>query len=500
MAKKKRKLKTGRIVLIAVVIVVFVAIVYGFMNLDKLFPEKGTEEQEVTEGEVVARVNGDPIYASELDKRLKMYQAQFGPQMTRDFVLNQTINEVLLLQESKKQGIIVDEEKIQEGLDAWFLELEQQVPEEQLSAILSAQNLTLEEFKKDTEDTYRKNFLIFELLNRTVFSKIDDSQYQADTSVTEQEIEEYYNANQEMYDRIDASHILICYEGASQCTANRTREEAEQLMSEVQTQLMNNGDFEELAIEFSDGPSGPQGGNLGEFSRGQMVGAFESAAFALKYPNQLSDIVETDFGFHIIKLNSKKNQLEDFATEIRFQLQLEKQQESQSMVQQVQQEELEKYISGLRAEAEIKIITANPNLAKDITPQPGIQTFSEKQGEVCTEDGKPIIRLFSTTRCPHCTWITETFDSTMKEYVSKGDIVAYHWELDTEDNTLTDFVEDFMPQTEKNVYREFNPMATVPTFIFGCKYYRVGTGYESDNDLAAEKREFVAVIEALLDN
>jgi len=130
----------------------------------------------------------------------------------------------------------------------------------------------------------------------------------------------------------------------------------------------------------------------------------------------------------------------------------------------------------------------------------GVKTFSQKDGaDICTEDGKPVVFLFSTTWCPHCTWIIDTFDSTMKEYIDAGKIVAYHWEVDTNDNTLTDTVETTVPPEHLAVYQEFNPQGSIPTFVFGCKYSRIGNGYEAQNDLASEKAEFEALIESMIE-
>ena len=131
--------------------------------------------------------------------------------------------------------------------------------------------------------------------------------------------------------------------------------------------------------------------------------------------------------------------------------------------------------------------------------QPGsITTFQVADNKVCTEDGKPVIRLFSTTWCPHCKWIKDTYDSTVKEYVDQEKIVAYHWEFDTGDNTLTEQVEEAVPDAEQVIASQFNPEGYVPEYVFGCKYYRIGNGYESKQDLAAEEAEFRAVIETLI--
>ena len=116
---------------------------------------------------------------------------------------------------------------------------------------------------------------------------------------------------------------------------------------------------------------------------------------------------------------------------------------------------------------------------------------------ITTDDGKPIIRMFSSTSCPHCTWAKQPFDDTMMEYADQ--VQAYHWELDIGDNTLTDIVESDTPKDEMMVYRRFNPSGTVPTFVFGCKYFRIGSGFErAPNGKAREAEEFREIIEKLL--
>ena len=125
-------------------------------------------------------------------------------------------------------------------------------------------------------------------------------------------------------------------------------------------------------------------------------------------------------------------------------------------------------------------------------------TFYSNEGEIQYENGKPVIRLFTTTWCPHCTWIKDTFDNVVKEYLQNGHILAYHWELDTGDNTITDIVETEVPQTELEIFQTFNPEGSIPTFVFGNKYWRIGNGYESQNDLGAEEAEFRIIIEKLI--
>jgi thiol-disulfide isomerase/thioredoxin len=129
---------------------------------------------------------------------------------------------------------------------------------------------------------------------------------------------------------------------------------------------------------------------------------------------------------------------------------------------------------------------------------PKIETFSDSGAEICKKGGKPVVWLFSTTWCPHCKWINSTYENVVNEYVKAGKIVAHHWEVDTNDDTLTAEKETALPAEDDAIYKKFNPGGTIPTFVFGCKYYRVGTGYERENNLTAEEAEFRAVIEDLL--
>ena len=96
-------------------------------------------------------------------------------------------------------------------------------------------------------------------------------------------------------DQVRASHILIS-------TASREDAEAREAASEILSQLREGADFAELATEHSDDPgSGTQGGDLGFFERGQMVPEFERTAFSLE-PGEISDLVKSQFGYHIIKV------------------------------------------------------------------------------------------------------------------------------------------------------------------------------------------------------
>jgi len=106
-----------------------------------------------------------------------------------------------------------------------------------------------------------------------------------------------------MTDQVGASHILLMYEGSMRLTATRSKDDALAEITSLKEQLDGGADFADLASQHSDCPSGAQGGSLGVFGRGMMVGEFEDAAFALEVGGT-SGVVETPFGYHLIQRTS----------------------------------------------------------------------------------------------------------------------------------------------------------------------------------------------------
>jgi parvulin-like peptidyl-prolyl isomerase len=99
---------------------------------------------------------------------------------------------------------------------------------------------------------------------------------------------------------VTASHILVSWKGAARSTQTRTKDEAKARIRELVAKLKAGGDFAKLAKEYGEDSTKEKGGDLGAFGRTQMVKPFADAAFKLK-PGETSDIVETDFGYHVIK-------------------------------------------------------------------------------------------------------------------------------------------------------------------------------------------------------
>lgn len=143
----------------------------------------------------------------------------------------------------------------------------------------------------------------------------DDLRENSDKLVSDADIEQYYRSNQSQFEQVRARHILIRAEADQEEDASKQgpksdrkakREEARKRAESLLARIRAGEDFAKLASEFSEDPgSKSKGGDLDYFSRGQMVPEFEAAAFALK-PGEVSQLVETQFGFHIIKVEDKR--------------------------------------------------------------------------------------------------------------------------------------------------------------------------------------------------
>ncbi|HTJ81548.1 MAG TPA: peptidylprolyl isomerase [Polyangiaceae bacterium] len=103
-----------------------------------------------------------------------------------------------------------------------------------------------------------------------------------------------------MADSVRASHILLMYQGSDRSRATRSKADAQTQIQGLLTEVQGGADFAALAQQHSDCPSSAKGGDLGSFGKGQMVKAFEDAAFGMQV-GQVSGVIETQFGYHIVK-------------------------------------------------------------------------------------------------------------------------------------------------------------------------------------------------------
>jgi parvulin-like peptidyl-prolyl isomerase len=194
-------------------------------------------------------------------------------------ILDQLINYELFHQQAKKEKVKISNNEINLEIDK--IKDNFSSPEG-FNEALKANNITLVRLKEDIERQLMINSILAETRNQV--------------SISDEELLEYYNVNKESFiepEQIYARHILV-----------ETEEEANILLLQLKEGLT---DFAELAKEKSIGPSAPSGGDLGFFARGQMVKEFEDAAFSLE-AGEISGVVQTQFGYHIIKCEERKEE------------------------------------------------------------------------------------------------------------------------------------------------------------------------------------------------
>ena len=205
--------------------------------------------------------------------------------------LTQLIKEELLKEDVKDVNIVISDE---EADDFFKKRLKQaSVDFENFNKVLEEKGISYQEILEDAkkELTYIKH----------IESQMDESE-----KVTEEDAKAFYDDNIEKFtipEQVKASHILIM---SSKSDSNDVRLKAKEKIEDLLKQIKEGADFAELAKENSDDTqSAIDGGNLNYFPKDRMVPEFAEVAFALE-PNQVSDIVETDYGYHIIKVTDHK--------------------------------------------------------------------------------------------------------------------------------------------------------------------------------------------------
>lgn len=242
----------------------------------------------------VARVNGSAIDAVELRRAKRvLLRGQTVPAEQQAALdkqaLEQLISAELLYQAAAKLKV----KDLDKQIDAKVAQGKARFKDEQ-DFKKAINDLEMEE--KDLREYTRRDLMISNFVETTFVAK---------TVVSDTETRAFYDKNMDKFtqeETVRASHILLGVDGkASADDKKKAREKSEKLRKE----LAGGADFETLAKGNSTCPSSQQGGDLGFFGKGQMVPEFEKAVFALK-PGEVSDIVETQFGYHIIKLVEKK--------------------------------------------------------------------------------------------------------------------------------------------------------------------------------------------------
>lgn len=248
---------------------------------------------------LVARVNSIPVYADQLERelvRLRQQLQMMGQTLKKEDLaamksaaLNSLVSRMLLEQEGIKKGIAIDEEAVKSRIGAFKKRF---ADEKAFQKALAGMSITYKELQADI----RQNLAVKNLIEQEVSDSV---------TVSPLEKKEYYQSNTHVFqmpEQVRASHILIKVEPEG---GQEEKEKARSLIEKIKKDLDGGADFAVLAKEHSQGPSNVRGGDLGFFKRGDMVEPFEKAAFSSE-PGQTSGVVETRFGFHLIKTVEKK--------------------------------------------------------------------------------------------------------------------------------------------------------------------------------------------------
>lgn len=267
--------------------------------------------------EAVADVNGTKITLGQYEFMLKMNKAsvestiggaegweqkdqsgQTYKDKYKTLVLDQMINTELLAQNAEKEGIKVTDKEIQSSYN-------------DLKTYVNSD----EQIKKSAEDLGISDDFLKEQAKLSLLIQKSQEKFYSEEKVSDSEMKKYYDEHIDEYkkDEVEASHILIKTtddqnKPLPEAEQKKAKEKAEKVLKEVKA----GGDFAELAKKYSQDPgSAANGGALGAFGKGMMVKEFEDAAFGME-PGQVSDLVKTDFGYHIIKVTDRIKETTSF--------------------------------------------------------------------------------------------------------------------------------------------------------------------------------------------
>jgi len=269
--------------------------------------------------DIAVTINGVNILESEIDKLVKpqlemiakqsaqmppSFAEQYAKQLREQFI-EQTIRRNLLDEKVKEANIVITDEQVMSTI--------------QKIAASQKEPLSLEEFKKKLAE-YGQSFdnVKEEVRKGLARNQFMEAQWSGKINVTEEDAQKYYQENIKQFEtpeEVRASHILIkpvitdpnVDPNADPNEAKaKAKAVAKAKAEDLLKQLKDGADFAELAKAHSNCPSAPNGGDLGFFPRGETTPSFEKAAFELEI-GQISDIVETEYGYHIIKVTEHKD-------------------------------------------------------------------------------------------------------------------------------------------------------------------------------------------------
>lgn len=250
--------------------------------------------------EVVAVVGNQIILKSELDYQVQLaaYQNKLNPDdpQLRQRILDAMIDDKLILAQAELDSVTVSDEEVGRQLDQRIQNLIAQVGSKE--KVEKLYGMSISKIQNEFREDMRRQLMI---------EKEKENKF-GDLKVSPLEVREFYNeykdSLQEVPEQVTLSHIFI-----KPKPSKKAKEEAYSKAEALLDSLKHGASFSELAKKYSQDPgSAPDGGDLGWASRGQFVPEFEHAVYALK-PGEISGIVRTQFGYHIIQLLKRRGDM-----------------------------------------------------------------------------------------------------------------------------------------------------------------------------------------------
>jgi len=250
---------------------------------------------------IVAVVNDEMVTLSELNKAFEPYQEKFessfkGPDRekaraeTKLILLNRMIDNLLMEQESRKTRIEVRDEEVTDAIKD--MQKQRKISPSEFQKALEREGITPDAYRRDIRD----QIIRMKLIRRDIKSRV---------AVTDEEIGEYYSKHREDYEGKESVRIrqilLILPKNADTAVKEKLRTDAEA----IHKRLTNGEPFEALSTKYSQGPQAASGGDVGYIERGMIHSEVEDVAFSLPL-NQISGVIESSVGFHIIQVIDRR--------------------------------------------------------------------------------------------------------------------------------------------------------------------------------------------------
>jgi len=289
---------------------------------------------DITEAEVQKIVQPQLAKMAQQNKQLPPAFAQaFEKKMRRD-ILDKMIVIQLLDEKVKESNIVIADKEITTQIQQIASVQKPPLSLEELKNIVASQGFAFDDWKN-------------EIRKQLGQQKLFKSQFPESINITEEDAKKHYDENPTQFEtkeQVRASHILITPK-ADAADPNQEKARAKAKAEDLLKQIKEGADFVALAKDNSDCPSAAKGGDLDFFGKGQMVPPFDKAAFAME-TGKISELVETRFGYHIIKVTDRKEAGTKAFEQAKAGL-------IQQLTQKKQAEMTQKYIDSLKAVANI---------------------------------------------------------------------------------------------------------------------------------------------------